>query len=129
MDGLPKYRNNYNENVVSKPVNQPKIKTNSQSRAKKIKLAKPKWNAMDLVMVGAVVVTIIAAAFLVIFMANKSTTTNTQLAATSAQLEQVRNKNNTLKQQVSDLSSPKRLNSIAEKNGLTLKNQNIRNVK
>lgn len=129
MDGLPKYRNNYNENVVSKPVNQPKIKTNSQSRAKKIKLAKPKWNAMDLVMVGSVVVTIIAAAFLVIFMANKSTTTNTQLAATSAQLEQVRNKNNTLKQQVSDLSSPKRLNSIAEKNGLTLKNQNIRNVK
>ena len=129
MDGLPKYRNNYNENVVSKPVNQPKIKTNSQSRAKKIKLAKPKWNAMDLVMVGAVVVTIIAAAFLVIFMANKSTTTNTQLAATSAQLEQVRNKNNTLKQQVSDLSSPKRLNSIAEKNELTLKNQNIRNVK
>lgn len=129
MDGLPKYRNNYNENVVSKPINQPKIKTNSQSRAKKIKLAKPKWNAMDLVMVGAVVVTIIAAAFLVIFMANKSTTTNTQLAATSAQLEQVRNKNNTLKQQVSDLSSPKRLNSIAEKNGLTLKNQNIRNVK
>ncbi|MGO3468241.1 MAG: cell division protein FtsL [Weissella hellenica] len=129
MDGLPKYRNNYNENVVSKPINQPKIKTNSQSRAKKIKLAKPKWNAMDLVMVGSVVVTIIAAAFLVIFMANKSTTTNTQLAATSAQLEQVRNKNNTLKQQVSDLSSPKRLNSIAEKNGLTLKNQNIRNVK
>lgn len=129
MDGLPKYRNNYNENVVSKPINQPKIKTNSQSRTKKIKLAKPKWNAMDLVMVGSVVVTIIAAAFLVIFMANKSTTTNTQLAATSAQLEQVRNKNNTLKQQVSDLSSPKRLNSIAEKNGLTLKNQNIRNVK
>ncbi|MFL2019788.1 cell division protein FtsL [Weissella hellenica] len=129
MDGLPKYRNNYNKNVVSKPINQPKIKTNSQSRAKKIKLAKPKWNAMDLVMVGAVVVTIIAAAFLVIFMANKSTTSNTQLAATSAQLEQVRNKNNTLKQQVSDLSSPKRLNSIAEKNGLTLKNQNIRNVK
>jgi cell division protein FtsL len=84
---------------------------------------------MDFVMVGAVVVTIIAAAFLVIFTANKSTTANTQLAATSAQLEQVRNKNNTLKQQVSDLSSPKRLNSIAEKNGLTLKNQNIRNVK
>ncbi|KAA8433046.1 cell division protein FtsL [Weissella sagaensis] len=129
MDGLPKYRNNYNENVVSKPINQPKVKTNSQSRAKKIKLAKPKWNAMDFVMVGAVVVTIIAAAFLVIFTANKSTTANTQLAATSAQLEQVRNKNNTLKQQVSDLSSPKRLNSIAEKNGLTLKNQNIRNVK
>lgn len=129
MDGLPKYRNDYNDNVVSKPINQPKIKTNNRSRVKKIKLTKPKWNTMDLVMVGAVAITIIAALFVVIFMANKSTTANTQLAATSAQLEQVRNKNNTLKQQVSDLSSPKRLNDIADKSGLTLKNKNIRNVK
>ncbi|SCB87885.1 cell division protein FtsL [Weissella bombi] len=129
MDGLPKYRNDYNNNVVSKPINQPKIKTNNRSRVRKIKLTKPKWNAMDLAMVGAVTITIIAALFIVIFMANKSTTANTQLAATSAQLEQVRNKNNTLKQQVSDLSSPKRLNDIADKSGLTLKNKNIRNVK
>lgn len=129
MDGLPKYRNDYNNNVVSKPINQPKIQTNNRSRVRKIKLTKPKWNAMDLVMVGAVTITIIAALFIVIFMANKSTTANTQLAATSAQLEQVRNKNNTLKQQVSDLSSPKRLNDIADKSGLTLKNKNIRNVK
>lgn len=125
MDGLPKYNDS---NVVTKQISRPK--TNARHKTvKNVKMVKPKWDTVDFMMVGAAVLTVIVMAFIVIFMANKSATANTQLSTTSAQLEQVRDKNNDLKQEVSDLSNPDRLNKIAEKNGLTLNNQNIRNVK
>ncbi|MGK4017991.1 cell division protein FtsL [Weissella paramesenteroides] len=125
MDGLPKYNNS---NVVTKQISRPETKIKHKT-VKNVKMVKPKWDTVDFMMVGAAVLTVIVMAFLVIFMANKSATANTQLSTTSAQLETVRNKNNDLKQEVSDLSSPDRLNKIAEKNGLKLNNQNIRNVK
>ncbi|ATF40852.1 cell division protein FtsL [Weissella paramesenteroides] len=125
MDGLPKYNNS---NVVTKQISRPETKIKHKT-VKNVKMVKPKWDTVDFMMVGAAVLTVIVMAFLVIFMANKSATANTQLSTTSAQLEKVRNKNNDLKQEVSDLSSPDRLNKIAEKNGLKLNNQNIRNVK
>ncbi|MGK4144611.1 cell division protein FtsL [Weissella paramesenteroides] len=125
MDGLPKYNNS---NVVTKQISRPETKLKHKT-VKNVKMVKPKWDTVDFMMVGAAVLTVIVMAFLVIFMANKSATANTQLSTTSAQLETVRNKNNDLKQEVSDLSSPDRLNKIAEKNGLKLNNQNIRNVK
>ncbi|MDF8367153.1 cell division protein FtsL [Weissella paramesenteroides] len=125
MDGLPKYNNS---NVVTKQISRPETKIKHKT-VKNVKMVKPKWDTVDFMMVGAAVLTVIVMAFLVIFMANRSATANTQLSTTSAQLEKVRNKNNDLKQEVSDLSSPDRLNKIAEKNGLKLNNQNIRNVK
>ena len=125
MDGLPKYNNS---NVVTKQISRPETKIKHKT-VKNVKMVKPKWDTVDFMMVGAAVLTVIVMAFLVIFMANKSATANTQLSTTSAQLEKVRNKNYDLKQEVSDLSSPDRLNKIAEKNGLKLNNQNIRNVK
>ncbi|KAA8439060.1 cell division protein FtsL [Weissella paramesenteroides] len=125
MDGLPKYNNS---NVVTKQISRPETKIKHKT-VKNVKMVKPKWDTVDFMMVGAAVLTVIVMAFLVIFMANKSATANTQLSTTSAKLETVRNKNNDLKQEVSDLSSPDRLNKIAEKNGLKLNNQNIRNVK
>ena len=125
MDGLPKYNNS---NVVTKQISRPETKIKHKT-VKNVKMVKPNWDTVDFMMVGAAVLTVIVMAFLVIFMANKSATANTQLSTTSAQLETVRNKNNDLKQEVSDLSSPDRLNKIAEKNGLKLNNQNIRNVK
>lgn len=125
MDGLPKYNNS---NVVTKQISRPETKIKHKT-VKNVKMVKPKWDTVDFMMVGAATLTVIVMAFLVIFMANKSATANTQLSTTSAQLETVRDKNNDLKQEVSDLSSPDRLNKIAEKNGLKLNNQNIRNVK
>lgn len=125
MDGLPKYNNS---NVVTKQISHPETKIKHKT-VKNVKMVKPKWDTVDFMMVGAATLTVIVMAFLVIFMANKSATANTQLSTTSAQLETVRDKNNDLKQEVSDLSSPDRLNKIAEKNGLKLNNQNIRNVK
>lgn len=125
MDGLPKYNNS---NVVTKQISRPETKIKHKT-VKNVKMVKPKWDTVDFMMVGAAALTVIVMAFLVIFMADKSATANTQLSTTSAQLETVRDKNNDLKQEVSDLSSPDRLNKIAEKNGLKLNNQNIRNVK
>ena len=125
MDGLPKYNNS---NVVTKQISRPETKIKHKT-VKNVKMVKPKWDTVDFMMVGVAALTVIVMAFLVIFMANKSATANTQLSTTSAQLETVRDKNNDLKQEVSDLSSPDRLNKIAEKNGLKLNNQNIRNVK
>lgn len=84
---------------------------------------------MDLTMAAAAVVTVAFMAFLVMFMASKGASANKQLQSTTTQLEQLRDKNNDLKQEVSSLSSPDRLGQVAEKHGLSLQNQNIRNVK
>ncbi|MFL4499331.1 MULTISPECIES: cell division protein FtsL [Weissella] len=123
MDAMPKYAGN----TAPKKVNQPQrqVKTKTVRRP----YEKPVWNAMDLTMAAAAVVTVAFMAFLVMFMASKGASANKQLQSTTTQLEQLRDKNNDLKQEVSSLSSPDRLGQVAEKHGLSLQNQNIRNVK
>lgn len=123
MDAMPKYAGN----TTPKKVNQPqrRVKTKTVRRP----YEKPVWNAMDLTMAAAAVVTVAFMAFLVMFMASKGASANKQLQSTTMQLEQLRDKNNDLKQEVSSLSSPDRLGKVAEKHGLSLQNQNIRNVK
>ena len=123
MDAMPKYAGN----TAPKKVNQPqrRVKTKTVRRP----YEKPVWNAMDLTMAAAAVVTVAFMAFLVMFMASKGASANNQLQSTTTQLEQLRDKNNDLKQEVSSLSIPDRLGQVAEKHGLSLQNQNIRNVK
>lgn len=123
MDAMPKYAGN----TAPKKVNQPqrRVKTKTVRRP----YEKPVWNAMDLTMAAAAVVTVAFMAFLVMFMASKGASANKQLQSTTTQLEQLRDKNNDLKQEVSSLSSPDRLGQVAEKHCLSLQNQNIRNVK
>lgn len=123
MDAMPKYAGN----TTPKKVNQPqrRVKTKTVRRP----YEKPVWNAMDLTMAAAAVVTVAFMAFLVMFMASKGASANKQLQSTTTRLEQLRDKNNDLKQEVSSLSSPDRLGKVAEKHGLSLQNQNIRNVK
>lgn len=123
MDAMPKYAGN----TAPKKVNQPqrRVKTKTVRRP----YEKPVWKAMDLTMAAAAVVTVAFMAFLVMFMASKGASAHKQLQSTTTQLEQLRDKNNDLKQEVSSLSSPDRLGQVAEKHGLSLQNQNIRNVK
>ncbi|WP_134643799.1 cell division protein FtsL [Weissella cibaria] len=123
MDAMPKYAGNTAPKKVNKP--QRRVKTKTVRRP----YEKPVWNAMDLTMAAAAVVTVAFMAFLVMFMASKGASANKQLQSTTTQLEQLRDKNNDLKQEVSSLSSPDRLGKVAEKHGLSLQNQNIRNVK
>lgn len=123
MDAMPKYAGN----TAPKKVNQPQRRVNTKTVRRPYE--KPVWNAMDLTMAAAAVVTVAFMAFLVMFMASKGASANKQLQSTTTQLEQLRDKNNDLKQEVSSLSSPDRLGQVAEKHGLSLQNQNIRNVK
>ena len=114
----------------------PQYKTNPTPKSQPVKkrqvhrkYAAPKWNLMDKVMAGAVGVTILFMMLLVISMADKAASANNALTVTTAQYDKLENENNDLKQEINDLSSPGRLERIAKKYGLSMQNNNVRNVK
>lgn len=123
MDAMPNYTHTTSPRKVDQPQQRPRV------RVVKYKLEKPGFNAIDIAFCVATAFVVVFMAMVVVHTSNRAATANSQLATTSASLEKVRNQNNDLKQEVSDLTSPSRLNDIAAKNGLTLQNQNIRNVK
>ena len=123
MDAMPNYTHTTSPRKVDQPQQRPHV------RVVKRKLEKPGFNAIDIAFCVATAFVVVFMAMVVVHTSNRAATANSQLAITSASLEKVRNQNNDLKQEVSDLTSPSRLNDIAAKNGLTLQNQNIRNVK
>lgn len=123
MDAMPNYTHTTSPRKVYQPQQRPHV------RVVKRKLEKPGFNAIDIAFCVATAFVVVFMAMVVVHTSNRAATANSQLATTSASLEKVRNQNNDLKQEVSDLTSPSRLNDIAAKNGLTLQNQNIRNVK
>ncbi|MBJ7688123.1 cell division protein FtsL [Weissella sp. GP1] len=123
MDAMPNYTHTTSPRKVDQPQQRPHV------RVVKRKLEKPGFNAIDIAFCVATAFVVVFMAMVVVHTSNRAATANSQLATTSASLEKVRNQNNDLKQEVSDLTSPSRLNDIAAKNGLTLQNQNIRNVK
>lgn len=123
MDAMPNYTHTTSPRKVDQPQQRPRV------RVVKHKLEKPGFNAIDIAFCVATAFLVVFMAMVVVHTSNRAATANSQLATTSASLEKVRNQNNDLKQEVSDLTSPSRLNDIAAKNGLTLQNQNIRNVK
>ena len=123
MDAMPNYTHTTSPRKVDQPQQRPRV------RVVKHKLEKPGFNDIDIAFCVATAFVVVFMAMVVVHTSNRAATANSQLATTSASLEKVRNQNNDLKQEVSDLTSPSRLNDIAAKNGLTLQNQNIRNVK
>ncbi|WP_373891509.1 cell division protein FtsL [Weissella confusa] len=123
MDAMPNYTHTTSPRKVNQPQQRPSV------RVVKRKLEKPGFNAIDIAFCVATAFVVVFMAMVVVHTSNRAATANSQLATTSASLEKVRNQNNDLKQEVSDLTSPSRLNDVAAKNGLTLQNQNIRNVK
>lgn len=123
MDAMPNYTHTTSPRKVDQPQQRPRV------RVVKHKLEKPGFNVIDIAFCVATAFVVVFMAMVVVHTSNRAATANSQLATTSASLEKVRNQNNDLKQEVSDLTSPSRLNDIAAKNGLTLQNQNIRNVK
>ncbi|AIG65236.1 cell division protein FtsL [Weissella tructae] len=118
MAAIPQYKTN--PTTKSRPV---------QKRQVHRKYAVPKWNLIDKVMVGAVGLTILCMMLLVISMADRAAAANNALSVTTAQYTKVENENNDLKQEINDLSSPGRLDKIAKKYGLSMQNNNVRNVK
>jgi len=123
MEALPKYAGN----VAPKPKS--KAKVQAQRKTKYVKFQKPSWDTVDIAMVVLTIATFLFMCGLVLAKSSNVATVNTQLASVTTQLEQTRNKNNDLKQEISNLTNPNRLGKIADKNGLSLQDQNIRNVK
>lgn len=118
MAAIPQYKTN--------PIQNPETPKKSKVHRK---YATPKWDLMDKVMVGAVGLTILCMMLLVISMADRAASANNTLSVTTAQYDKVENENNDLKQEINDLSSPARLEKIAKKYGLSMQNNNVRNVK
>lgn len=125
MDAMPNYTHTTSPRKVNQPQQRPSVRVVKRKR----KLEKPGFNAIDIAFCAATAFVVVFMAMVVVHTSNRAATANSQLATTSASLEKVRNQNNDLKQEVSDLTSPSRLNDVAAKNGLKLQNQNIRNVK
>lgn len=93
------------------------------------KYAKPVWTIMDKIWLGAAIVTAVVMMCLVVYMSNQAAMSSERLSTTTAQLSKVRNQNTDLKQEISQLTNPKRLDQVAKKYGLSLNNNNVRNVK
>lgn len=118
MAAIPQYKTN--PSTKTEPLKKHKVQR---------KYAVPKWNLLDKVMAGAVGLTILCMMLLVISMADKAATANNTLSVTTAKYDKIENENNDLKQEINDLSSPGRLEKIAKKYGLSMQNNNVRNVK
>jgi len=118
MAAIPQYKPNQTPN--SSPIKKRQVHR---------KYAVPKFRFMDKVMMGVVGLTVLCMMLLVISMANRAASANNTLTVTTAQFDKVENENNDLKQEINDLSNPGRLDKIAKKYGLSMQNNNVRNVK
>lgn len=119
MDALPKYETNV----------APKKKPQSRRQSQQIKWQKTRWNWQDITMAIIPLVVFLLGCMIILIKSNQGAAVTAQLNSVTTQLDQTRNKNNDLKQEISNLTNPNRLGKIADKNGLSLQNQNIRNVK
>ncbi|MDR3190448.1 MAG: hypothetical protein LBT80_04495 [Lactobacillaceae bacterium] len=87
------------------------------------------WSLSD-VMHGVVALMLVGVAlFAFVTMKNMIDQQQNVATTTAAKVEAVRDLNNTAKEQISSLTTQQRMNDIAAKNGLTMQNQNIKNVK
>ncbi|MHA8110024.1 cell division protein FtsL [Lactobacillaceae bacterium Melli_B4] len=73
--------------------------------------------------------TILALLILVIAAKNGYSASQQNLQDVNQNVEKIHNDNGNLKQEISELQSSSRLQNIAQKNGLSLSNNNIRNVR
>ena len=122
MDALPKYETSL-----------PKVKKKGQTKLRTRKVRQPlqatSWTFADKVPYILAIGALFIMSALVVFIANANTTLESQLSAVNTKSETVRQNNNNAKQKISNLTSADRLDEIAQKYGLTLENDSIRNVK
>lgn len=83
----------------------------------------------DYAMVGASIMTVLFSSLLIIMESNRATEVSTQAQHAQTKLETVTRRNTALHEETTRLSSPERLQAIADKHGLTYNKDNIKNVK
>lgn len=110
------------------PVEERRLQNNLHLVTEQHKMGKPKWIARELAM-GAVCAIIVVICLIGVVASSVSVSkANRNLAVVQTKVENVNNKNSNLKQEINELTSHNRLQKIANKYGLSLSNQNIRNV-
>ncbi|MCM0582401.1 cell division protein FtsL [Weissella diestrammenae] len=104
----------------------PNRQTKTQPR--RVPYAPVSWGRDIKHLIGAIaLITIFAIGS--VWVTNQTTAYNDESRVKSAQLDKLRNSNTDLKEQISALTTQDRLNEIAQKAGMTLENENIKNVK
>lgn len=113
----------YEQPSVAKPLRQPQSVEQPAVHQKRLPISG--FEILLSIICGIVVV-----CFAVNIIHSQIEITNAQrnLQTTQTQLTKVNNANASATQEISELSSGSRLDAVAQKNGLTLTSQNIRNV-
>lgn len=83
----------------------------------------------DYLMFSLFIVVVVASSLLIITEASRASHANMMWRQTQNQLDNVTQRNTTLHEETTRLSSPERLQAIADKHGLTYNKDNIKNVK
>lgn len=110
------------------PIEERKTNINLRLVNNQSKMGNPNWRGHEIAM-GAVCVVIVVACLIGVVASSVSVNTaNRNLAVMQNKVENINNKNSNLKQEINELTSHGRLQKIANKYGLSLSNQNIRNV-
>ena len=107
------------------PIAQPNMKV---VKNKPVKMAPAKWTHSEIWMMVSCAVVITVLLVGVVATTVMMSRANQQLANTQTQVENISSRNANLKQEINELGSHSRLQKVANKYGLKLTNQNIRNV-
>ena len=83
----------------------------------------------DYAMVGLFLAVVLLSSLLIITESSRASRANMAWQQTQNQLDDVTQRNTTLHEETTRLSSPERLQAIADKHGLTYNKDNIKNVK
>lgn len=113
------------------PLEQPNTKKQPSLRVmpdQSGQMSRARWTHKEFLLCGACGLVV---SLLLVFVVASSVAVNNanrNLATSQTQIDKIGSKNSNLKQEINELSSHTRLQKVANKYGLTLANQSIRNV-
>lgn len=91
-------------------------------------LATTPWTFQDKLPYYVAILALIAVAFSVITVSNKSANAQKNLTQINQKVTNTRNNNNNLKQDIATLTNTDRLTQVAQESGLSMNVNNVRNV-
>jgi cell division protein FtsL len=117
----------YNSQEWQQAVEQPRVAPSPQVAPNQAPL-KVSWSRFEKILVTAC--GLVLTFMMVTLVSTKITLTNNQhqLQNVNTKITKISNKNSSAKQVISELTSQSHLEKVAKKHGLTLSNNNIRNV-
>ncbi|MCM0598478.1 cell division protein FtsL [Periweissella fabalis] len=92
------------------------------------KMGQTKWTGQEIIMAAICILVVLGCLIGMVASSGAVSTANRDLAIAQNKVDSIGNKNSNLKQEINELTSHNRLQKIANHYGLSLSNQNIRNV-